>query len=159
NRRRVELTEAGRLLLENARPLLQEADRVEALLRRAGQGEAGRLRIGFVASAGYGTLPSIVRAFREGRPRVPPTLRELTTPDALGALAAGRIDVALVRPAVGDPGPIESVPLVAERLIAVLPDSHPLAANDRVDVADLAGEPFVFFPRRIGQSVYDDMLA
>jgi DNA-binding transcriptional LysR family regulator len=159
NRRRVELTGAGRLLLENGRPLLQEADRVEALLLRAGRGEAGRLRIGFVGSASYETLPAILRAFRESRPEVELTLREMTTPDQLGALGTGRLDVGLIRPPVTDAGPVDLVPLVLERIIAVLPDTHPLAARERVAVADLADEPFVFFPRRIGVTLYDDVLA
>ena len=158
NRRRVELTDAGRLLLDNGRPLLQEADRVEALLVKAGRGEAGRLRVGFVGSASYETLPAVLRAFRRDRPEVELTLREMTTPDQLAALGTGRIDVGLVRPPPRDVGPVDVLPLVEERLIAVLPDTHPLAARERVAVAELAEEPFVFFPRRIGVTLYDDVM-
>src|SRR5215467_2974853 len=76
NRRRVELTDAGRLLLDQARPLLRDADRIEATLRRAGRGEVGRLRVGFVGSATYEVLPLILRAFRDRYPDVELTLHE-----------------------------------------------------------------------------------
>src|SRR5437773_9741583 len=45
-RRRVELTDAGRLFLDEAREILARADRAAVLVRRAARGEARSLRIG-----------------------------------------------------------------------------------------------------------------
>ena len=80
NRRKVELTAAGRLLLAHARPLLEQAERVESLVALAGAGKAGFLAIGFVASAAYEAMPAAVRAFRERQPEVELRLRRATPP-------------------------------------------------------------------------------
>jgi DNA-binding transcriptional LysR family regulator len=158
NRRRVELTDAGRLLLEQARPLLRDADRIRTTLGRAGRGEVGTLRVGFVGSATYETLPPILRAFRDRYPDVELTLQEGTTNELIDALAAGRIDVGLVRPPLLPAAAVELTPLVTERLVAVLPDSHPLAAGEAIEVAALADEAFVFLPRTLGASLYEDVV-
>src|SRR5436309_10286813 len=100
NRRSVRLTDAGRLLLEQSRPLLAQADHVEQLLRQASAGEVGRLAVGFVGSASYEALPRILREFRDRHPQVELRLDELTTAGQVAALNAGRIDVGLVRPPV-----------------------------------------------------------
>ena len=157
NRRSVQLTDAGRLLLEHAKPLLAQADHLERLLRQAAAGEVGRLAVGFVGSASYETLPRILRAFRDRYPNVELRLEELTTVGQVAALLAGRIDVGLVRPPVGDES-LELTPLVQERLVAALPDSHRLARRRRVPVAALADEAFVLVPRRLGTGLYDDFL-
>jgi DNA-binding transcriptional LysR family regulator len=158
NRRRVELTDAGRLLLEQARPLLRDADRIESTLRRAGRGDVGRLRVGFVGSATYEVLPLILRAFRDRHPDVELTLHEQLSSELFEALLAGRADVGLVRPPLVPNAAVELTPLLTERLVAVLPDSHPLAAHEAVEVSDLAGEPFVFFSRQTGASLYEDVV-
>jgi DNA-binding transcriptional LysR family regulator len=158
NRRRVELTRAGRLLLANALPLLSEADRIQTLMRRAGQGMVGQLGVGFVGSASYEALPQILRAFRDRYPDVELNLDEQTTADQVELLREGRIDVGLVRPPVTDKS-IKLTPLVTEQLIAALPDSHPLAARKSIAVSELSGEPFVCLPRRLRASLYDDMFS
>ncbi len=156
NRRRVDLTDAGRLLLEQSRPLLAQAAHAEKLLGRAGAGEVGRLSIGFVGSASYEVLPAILHEFRNRFPDVELRLEEQTTGDQVGALNVGRIDVGLVRPPVADDS-IELTPLVEERLIAALPEAHPLAERATVPVAALAQEPFVLPPRRI-TGLYEDVI-
>jgi DNA-binding transcriptional LysR family regulator len=158
NRRRVDLTDAGRMLLESARPLLAEADRIEKLLRRAGEGTVGRLTIGFVGTASYETLPAILRAFRGRFPDVELRLEELTTGPQVAALRARRIDVGLVRPPVDDTS-LRLTALVKEQLVAALPDSHPLAAFATVRVEQLAPEPFILFLREHGTGLYNDILA
>ena len=158
NRRTVRLTDAGRLLQSQAAPLLAQADRLEETMRAAAAGEAGTLTVGFVGSATYRTLPTIVRAFRQAHPQVEVKLVELTTGPQLEALEAGRIDVGLVRPPVRSDAFVV-IPLVEEQLLVALPDSHPLARRKVVPVSMLADEPFVSFPRRLGAGLYDDILA
>ena len=158
NRRSVRLTDAGRLLLELAEPLLGQADRLERTMHDAAAGDAGTLTVGFVGSASYRTLPAIVRAFSHTHPLVVVRLEELTTSPQVEALETGRIDVGLVRPPVGGDA-LEVIPLVEERLVVALPDSHPLAELEIVPVRALADEPFVSFPRRIGAGLYDDIVA
>lgn len=158
SRRRVALTDAGRVLLGEARALLAQADRVQELARQAAAGDAGTLRLGFVASAAYAVLPPLVRLFRERHPHVLLDVAELSTGEQLEAVRAGTLDAGIVRaPATG--ADLQSLPLVDEPLRAALPDVHPLAGREAVPLSALAGEPFVLFARENNPPFYDDVLA
>lgn len=63
-RRRVELTHAGAIFLEQVRPLIADAGHAVHAARRASRGELGRLTIGFIHAASYMLLPAILRRFR-----------------------------------------------------------------------------------------------
>ncbi|WP_431902624.1 LysR family transcriptional regulator [Nonomuraea sp. bgisy101] len=150
-----ELTAAGARLLPAARLALEEVAGGLEAARRAGRGEAGRLRVGFAASL---ALTVVIAAFARERPGVRVEMRELTTSRQLQALRGEEIDVGLLRETEEAEG-LEVVPLLAEEVVAVLPSAHRLASRRRVEVADLAGEPFVFFPREHGAGFHDRLLA
>jgi DNA-binding transcriptional LysR family regulator len=95
----------------------------------------------------YGRLPDVVREFHAARPAIDLRLRELPTGEALDALAEGRIDVGVVRPAQVPPG-VEIDVVQREKVVAALPAGHPLAEQSRVALADLGGEAFVLLARR-----------
>lgn len=156
NRRRVELTAPGRLLLVHARPLLEQAERIESLVALAGSGMAGLLAIGFVASAAYEAMPAAVRAFREGHPEVELRLEEGHSAELLADLNASRIDVAFVRRPVLDRRLVIDA-LADERLVVALPADHPAAGAPALPVGALAGEAFVLVSRRVGAGYRDDV--
>ncbi len=147
NRRRVELTAPGRALLGRAREILAAVDDAVETTRRVARGEAGELAVGFVGSAMYGALPDVLREFRGMRPGVALRLRELPTGAALDALAEGRIDVGVVRPAQVDAGIALDV-VAREAVVVALPEAHRLAGRRRLALRDLAGEDFVLLARR-----------
>ena len=68
-----------------------------ALTQRAARGEAGLLRIGFGIASYFGLLPDVVLRFRRAHPDVQLQLRDMSTPDQIGALVRGEIDVGFVR--------------------------------------------------------------
>jgi DNA-binding transcriptional LysR family regulator len=152
----VQLTPEGLLLLERARPLLAEIEDVEVLMRRAGQGQVGVVRIGYVGSAAYDTLPAVVRAFRRRHPDVVLQLDEQGTGPQIEALLADRLDVGFVRPPLNE-AILTFVPLTQEPLLAVLPATHRLAARESVAVASLSEEPFIIHQRRLGAGLYDEI--
>ena len=91
--RPLHLTDAGRLLFEQAVQLLERVEEMKAITRRLQEAERPRLRIGFVPSTLYGRLPELIRRYRAVRPGVELTLLELTTLEQIAALKEGRIDV------------------------------------------------------------------
>ncbi len=155
--RRVRLTMAGSAFLEGARSTLGQAERARRAAVRAHRGEVGRLSLGFVGSAAHEVLPRLVRAFREDRPDVELELRALYTPEQVRELEGGRIDVGLLRnPPTYDS--LEVLPVARESLLAVLPADHHLASEERIPLAALADEDFVFPPRRLSPAIHDRVI-
>ena len=144
--RRVELTPAGSLLLEEVRHNLSSLHEAVLAARRVARGESGWLGIGFVGSATYDLLPRILRAFRSEYPGVELVLRELVSAKQAAALRDGRIHIGLARPPVAESG-IESEILLREPIAAVLSSTHPLARHKRLALGELSAEDFVLFPR------------
>jgi DNA-binding transcriptional LysR family regulator len=100
-KRRVALTDAGRLFLDEARAALAQAERAVLVAKRAARGELGRLEIGYTGSVPFtGILSLGVRAFGQSFPDVQLFLREMTTAEQLRALDERRLDCGLVRPPV-----------------------------------------------------------
>lgn len=115
--------------------------------------------IGFVPSTLYGALPEVIRAFREAAPAVELSLIEMFTLEQLGALKGGRIDIGFGRLRFDDDRLVREV-LVEERLIAALPDGHPLAAPDAsISLADIAGQTLIVYPSTPRPSFADQQLS
>src|SRR4051794_3298033 len=148
----VALTDAGALVLKEARRTLRQAERTELVGRRARRGELGRVEIGYVVSAALaGVLSSIVPAFRRDHPMVDIHVRELATPRQIDELAEGRLDGGLLRPRPRYPLGIVAVRLLREPLMIALPEGHPLATGgvQAVRAEALAEEEFTLpTPRR-----------
>lgn len=155
--RRVQLTPAGQEFLVGARETLALAGQTVERARRAARGEVGRLTVGFVSGLAFGGLPEIVRRFRELYPNVSVDLRELTAQEQESSLRGGQIDVGLMLLPVRAPN-LDSRPLWRQPLVAALPTGHPLARKRRLKISDLAPEPFVFFPRQLRATYFDQVM-
>jgi DNA-binding transcriptional LysR family regulator len=153
-KREVQLTDAGRVFLNEVRLILAQADQAIRAAQRASRGETGRLVIGFVDSVIYKHLPAVLRAFRERFPSVELDLRELSTAEQIEALLRSEIHAGFLRPPVDDAA-LAFETILEEPLVVALPETHPLSGQTAVPLAALAGEPFVLFPRRLAPSFYD----
>lgn len=158
NRRHVELTDAGAVLLDEARDLLTHAARVTEAVRRAGTGTAGTVRMGFVGSAAHEVLPTLLRRFREEVPDARVRLTELATTDQVAAIAGGGMDAGLVRMPISSTE-VATRTLVEEPLVIALPDFHALAHRRRLPLQALAGEPFVLFGRPLNPLFHDEVIS
>ncbi len=141
--RRVDLTDAGRLLQGRAADVLAALDRTAADLALVGAGRAGTVRLGFVGTATYDVLPQVARRVRAEHPELHLELSgELLGPALLDAVHDGALDLAVLRPGSGPPPPGLVVDrLRTEPLVAVLPSTHPAAGAARVELADLLSDP------------------
>src|SRR5919106_428717 len=102
SKRRVQLTEVGRVFLGEARETLNQAEQAARAARRANCGEIGRLIVGFVMSATCSVLPDVVRMFRKRYPGVELVMEESSTGQAIEDLHSRRLHVAFVRQPVND---------------------------------------------------------
>jgi DNA-binding transcriptional LysR family regulator len=142
--RRVALTAAGRTFLPEARRLLQLAEGAAMSIRRVSEGDAGAVTIGFTAASGYGFLPRVFQELKAQLPDVDVALREAVTSAQLDALAAGRIDIGLVRPPVRRAA-FEFRIVLREPMILALPPNHRFAGRATIDLAELGDDPLISY--------------
>jgi DNA-binding transcriptional LysR family regulator len=152
--RGMELTEAGEVLLAEARRLLGESERLDATVEELRRGRASGLRIGLPPGLAPGLLPDLLAPLREREPDARIEVSELTTPEQVAALHDGSLDLGLVREPVEDTR-LSRRTLLVEVLGVGLPAGHPLAGRPGLTLRELAEELFVCFPRPWAPSLHD----
>jgi DNA-binding transcriptional LysR family regulator len=155
-KRRVELTEAGRVFFEEARDIIARADRAAMIARRTGHGAEGRLRIGVGYCMDQSRISEAASRFNERFPAVRVELQTIAVPVQFTALRDRTLDVGFVRPPVAEPV-LASEMLMREPLFAALPATHRLAARHGIPLSALANEPFIL-PSRGAVPVYHDIV-
>ncbi|HEV8652956.1 MAG TPA: LysR family transcriptional regulator [Actinomycetes bacterium] len=155
--RRIELTEAGRVLLEQGRCADEAVAQAAQAAREAGEGTT-RLRIGYPAAVASQYAPTAVRTFRERFPSVALETVVGHTGAHLMALKAKQVDVAFVRLACPDGEAISFRPLHRERVFVAMPEGHPLARLRAVRAEHIAHEPVVLFPRALDPPLHDHLV-
>lgn len=150
--RRVDLTEAGALLMERAQQILADVEAAKFDVAEVGRGAAGVLRLGFAGTATYRLMPEIVRTSRERLPLVRLQISgEMLTPQMEEALLENRLDIAVLRPPVRS-AEIELENIQASDLVIALHRQHRLAAeHGPISIEELAAENIVSYPQ--GSSV------
>jgi DNA-binding transcriptional LysR family regulator len=152
--RRVELSEAGHVLLGHARPILAEVATACAEARRAGTGEAGELAIAYTPTLAAEALPRMVDEVHRRYPGLHLQLCEMWQAEAVAAVTGSRFDVGLARCPV-DLGDLECVAIRDEPMGIVLGSGHPLAAGDRVVLDDIAHTTLAIWPRSLSPGFFD----
>ncbi|RZT39431.1 LysR substrate-binding domain-containing protein [Cupriavidus agavae] len=159
SRHHVALTPAGALFLEKARAALGNLDEAREVVKQVASGEAGEIRVGFTASVPMqDVFPRAVHAFREAHRHARLELVHLSTGQQLQQLEQGEIDIAFLRPSpqFRPPASIAVREVLVDRLVAVLPVAHPLAASPvDLDISALSAERFLLFPRGLGCGLFD----
>lgn len=140
--RGVRITEAGELLLEEARRLFLQVDQTVRAVQRVGHGEVGRLTLGFVPSSSNEVLPSILQAFTGRFPGVELFLREMRPDLIVQRLHDKQIDVGFLYLPLEDPM-LNVECLSREPLVLALAETHPLASEARVRLEAISEEPFI----------------
>jgi DNA-binding transcriptional LysR family regulator len=151
-------TEAGRVFVESASSILAAADQLVERMALAGRGELGTVRVGYIYSAVFGTLPRLVAAMRESHPGVTVEVRDGWSPELDAALLADGYDLVLSRDIPQRPE-YRRETLRYERLVAVVDQGHPLVGRDRVSLREFAGQRFCHPARRLAPDRYDFMAA
>ncbi|MDI1463383.1 LysR substrate-binding domain-containing protein [Catellatospora sp. KI3] len=155
--REVTLTEAGRVLLPQARELLSRAETVLNLAAEVGTAATGVLRAGLPPELEGDTVAAVLAGFRQRRPRISLELRESTTAAQQEALAERRLDVGVLQLPF-DLGNLTVGPVVHRPLGVLVAAAGPLAAQAEVLLADLGGHDLVTFPRAAAPARFDDIL-
>jgi LysR family hydrogen peroxide-inducible transcriptional activator len=137
--KRVTLTDAGEKVVERARRLLLEADAIVEVAKTDRDPLAGPLRLALIPTVGPYLLPEIARPLKRALPRLKLMLYEYQTGPLLEKLRDGELDLGILALPVPTDG-LATAELYEEPFTLAVPADHPLAARERVKVADLEGE-------------------
>jgi DNA-binding transcriptional LysR family regulator len=138
----VELTDAGQRFVQVAQSLIDMAEGLEREMRAYAVGESGKLLVGSLPITGAYVLPRVIPAFTKQFPGVELQLIEDTSSNLEQLLVRGKIDVSLLTMPIADPS-LEVIPAIHEEIYLAVPPQHPLAKRQEVDLAELAGQPFI----------------
>ena len=160
NTREVRITEPGKVLLRQARELLHKAEEAKEAVQRCANGEIGEVRIGYLPSPCIGFLPDVVRGFSERFPNVDIQLKEMTAQEQIDAFDNGQLDIGFSRPLPAlKQEAFASTLIYNDHLFAVLPETHRLAGNAQVSLAELVGERFILFKREEAIGLFDQIIS
>jgi DNA-binding transcriptional LysR family regulator len=152
--RGVELTDAGRAFLDNARATLAQLHRTVETTRRTARGEQGRISVAYSSSlALHPLVPRIIREFKNAYPLVGVTLTEGFPDDLVERMRSDQLDIAFIGTSIADPTGLAVYPLLEEPMVVALPVCHPLAERSGgtpLPLKALAEEVFIPFGRPHG---------
>lgn len=130
-------TEAGRLVVEQARAVLREAARLGDIRDALAGAVAGELRLGVIPTLAPYVLPQLVPALRARHPGLELVVEERVTDDVVAGVRAGRLDAGLVASDVRGSDLADRV-LFAEPFVGYVSAGHRLAARDTLAPDDLS---------------------
>jgi len=147
SKRSVNLTEAGRIFLPEARKTLEQARYAVEQTRRAEAGTIGRIMIGYSSgSVLSGVLGSILRRYRQAFPEVELNMRQVFPATQIDLLIRREIDVIFgMSNSIIVPRDCEIIPLARYPLRLVMSVEHPLAGRKKIKMKELAEEPFIAY--------------
>jgi DNA-binding transcriptional LysR family regulator len=158
DRRTVELSPAGAVLLPEARAILDRVEAATDLVRSVGAGSRGRLRVAITPSLPGGVVEAVIEEFRRRNPHIDFELGSGTTSQNLTALRRGRMQLVVVHLPIPEIPDVVCLQIASEPIVVALPKNHPLTRHRRLRRDHLAEVPLIYFPRRADPGLYDRML-
>jgi DNA-binding transcriptional LysR family regulator len=164
--RGVSVTEAGQLLLADARRILADVASVELRVAHAASGLTGRLAISFTSSAAaHRFTPDALRECRKTYPGIELVLGEDNAAGIIEAIAASRLDCGLLREPTSHPQSLAFEMLLREPVVVALPTGHRLlpmkpsaARRTVISLLQLQEDGFILVRRPGGQGLYSNLL-
>jgi DNA-binding transcriptional LysR family regulator len=144
--RRVSLTATGQVVYRYAEQLMALEEELRAEIAEVQDVCQGTLAIGTSTTVGISALPELLRRYRQAHPLVRLQVRIGNFPEVVHGLLDGQLDLGLMPIETGEAAldeRLESVPVIADDLVLVVPPGHRWASLGSVEPAELAGEPFV----------------
>jgi DNA-binding transcriptional LysR family regulator len=139
-------TQAGRTLLQHARLILQQAERLREDLSAYAGGLAGQIRVLSNTNALTEFLPEALSSFLAAHRNVSVDLEERLSDEIVGMVAEGVADIGIVAGTV-DASALETYPFRKDRFVLVVAREHPLAGRSQVAFAEVLDHDFVGLDR------------
>lgn len=137
--KRIHPTPIGREIVESARVILTEADRIRELSKYGQDPMELTLHVGIIPTLGPYYLPHVLSAARNLYPKLKLLLHEITTAPLLAQLHEGKLAAGLLALPIDEEG-LMVAPLFVEPFVAAVPGSHPLAKKAKISLNALGQE-------------------
>lgn len=129
-------TQAGRTLLQHARAILAQTERLNEDLTPYARGLAGQVRVLSNTNALTEFLPETLSSFLTAYPDISVDLEERLSDEIVGLIADGSGDVGIVAGTV-DFGALHTFPFRSDRFVLVVGRDHPLAGRRQIGFAEV----------------------
>lgn len=155
--RGVQLTEAGRIFVEEARSALLHADRAIHLARVAHHGYDNVLLIGHPTHADHAWTSTLLTIQLPLFPKLKVRLTTMFAMELVRSVLANEIHMALVTAPPTD-AKLTAVPFAETRLCAAFSNGHAAAQKERVTLEDFADDEWILLPRNVNTAIHDTIL-
>lgn len=145
--RNVRLTPIGKIFLEYMQEAMSVIENAKREIEEYVDPEKGTIHIGFPSSLAAYTLPTVISAFRKRFPEVKYELKQGSYHQLIEGVIKGDIDMALLGPVPRDEKKVKGTILFTEKIVALLPNKHPLADKKTLKLSQLRDDSFVLFPK------------
>jgi len=156
-RRVVELTDAGRAFVEEARSALFHTERAVHLAHAAHDGSNSVLTIGHSPFANHDWISVMLAIRLPLYPRLGIRLMTQFAMESVRSVLVGEVNLALVTAPPQD-SRITAVSFAPAQLYAALPETHPAAHNEPLVLRDLAKDKWILFPKRVHPLLYEAVM-
>jgi LysR family hca operon transcriptional activator len=141
----IELTKAGKVFLDHARVVLNQAEMAIAAARRAAAPEKAMFALGFLTGYEFQWLAAVMNIMRDALPNTEVVIHSLSSPELADGLMRGRIDLAFLRHEANARG-IVFTRLIDEPLIVLMPAEHRLTKRRAITPQEIEAEQLVGVP-------------
>ncbi|MCL7749435.1 LysR family transcriptional regulator [Halalkalibacter alkaliphilus] len=145
--RRVKVTPIGEMFLERMKQAMNVIDNARIEVEEYLDPEQGTIRIAYPISMAAYTLPSAIVAFREKYPKAKFQLKQATYRNLIFGVINGDFNMAMIGPLPEENKKVKSKILFTERVVALLPQNHPLADRQSLTLNELQDESFILLPK------------
>jgi len=154
--RQLELTDAGKAVLINAKNVLETFNNLTSELNDIMKLKKGEIRIGIPPIIGASFFSKLISQYKESYPSVEITLSEVGTKMIKQGVEEGSLDIGLIcnLPIHGDS--FELIQLLKDPLLLIVHKDHPLAGKPLLHLSELKSESFIFYRKDF--SIYDRII-
>jgi len=160
NTRRVELTDAGHVFLQDIRDILRRLDKSVSQVRIMEEGLSGHIEVGLAGAHFRGPIPRIIAHYNKHFPNIAIVLNEMRPTEQIQALLERKIDVSISRVPIST-STLRHVFLWPDPVMVALPKAHALSVCSVLRLEDLVSEPLIILRREtspIAQQCYERIM-
>ncbi|MED3662586.1 LysR family transcriptional regulator [Ureibacillus sp. FSL K6-8385] len=141
--RSIVLNRYGKLFLESVNKILEEYNRAKQEINGLIMPGYGEISFGFIHTLGMEVVPELMAHVHKKYPNIKFTLTQAASMYLLELLEKGELDLCLSQRIESKVVEIEWIELWTEELFVIVPENHPLASRQHIDLCEIKDEPFV----------------